>query len=432
MHRPAAQRPRSQICQICRSISAREFHTPIAKPSFVALGAGRQRLQIPREISLGAPSRLLSRPYSAPKVPRQRRTAKVQANAASTDGKAPEVAKLVASVEQARDSLLNQGSIPAEADVSVALRTCEEAANVIMDATIRPHLGQADAQAGTAASNLLLLDMNGTKASQTAPLQALEPGRVRDVIDAISEAAYAIVAHPNVFITPQLLEQYVNIQARLGMPDTLPHVFSLYASKPLAKGASDAIKYVKQNPDKAANAVEPEIAEKALDVAIEAKNLDAAVGIIESTYSTKAFIRAKLVRKALVPAGALAAAPIGAYLIATNLSHFQDTMDEKTATTLAFAGILAYVGFTASIGAVAVMTQNDQMRRVTWAPGIPLRQRWLREDERAALDKVACSFGFSEPTRWGEEEGTEFQALREYILRKGMILDAVELMDGMS
>jgi hypothetical protein len=90
------------------------------------------------------------------------------------------------------------------------------------------------------------------------------------------------------------------------------------------------------------------------------------------------------------------------------------------------------VGFTATIGMVAHFTANDQMKRVTWASGTPLRHRWLYEDERAALDKIACSFGFSEEHRYGEEEGEDFLWLREYVLSRSMILDAVELMPGMN
>ncbi len=101
------------------------------------------------------------------------------------------------------------------------------------------------------------------------------------------------------------------------------------------------------------------------------------------------------------------------------------------ATNVAFAGILAYVGFTATIGIVAVTTANDQMDRVTWATGMPLRERWLREEERAALDRVAGAWGFKEPRRRGEEEGGEWEELREFIGRRGMVLDRVELMEGM-
>jgi len=80
---------------------------------------------------------------------------------------------------------------------------------------------------------------------------------------------------------------------------------------------------------------------------------------------------------------------------------------------------------------VAVTTANDNMDRVTWAPGIPLRDRYMREEERAAIDKIAGSWGFRENWRRGEEEGEDWDVLREWIGNKGMILDRVELMEGM-
>jgi hypothetical protein len=106
-------------------------------------------------------------------------------------------------------------------------------------------------------------------------------------------------------------------------------------------------------------------------------------------------------------------------------------MDSAMATNVAFAGILAYVGFTATIGVVAVTTANDQMDRVTWAQGMPLRERWIREDERAAIDRIASAWGFREVWRRGEEEGEDWDNLREWVGRRGMILDRVELMEGM-
>jgi hypothetical protein len=153
--------------------------------------------------------------------------------------------------------------------------------------------------------------------------------------------------------------------------------------------------------------------------------------IVESTYATKAFRRNKFARKCLIPATGLAVAPIAAYAIASQLSMYQSTMDPATATNIAFAGILAYVGFTATIGVVAVTTANDQMDRVTWSQGTPLRERWIREEERAAIDRIAGAWGFRETWRRGEEEGAEWDALREWIGRKGMILDRTELMEGM-
>lgn len=101
------------------------------------------------------------------------------------------------------------------------------------------------------------------------------------------------------------------------------------------------------------------------------------------------------------------------------------------ATNVAFVGITAYVGLTAMIGVVAVATANDQMDRITWGQGIPLRERWMREEERAAIDKIAGVWGFREVWRRGEEEGEDWDALREWVGNRGMMLDRVELMEGM-
>ncbi|CCC10243.1 unnamed protein product [Sordaria macrospora k-hell] len=266
----------------------------------------------------------------------------------------------------------------------------------------------------TSAFDLLGLDANGRNArGTTAAPEGLEPPPYlsfsKDAADEISDAAYAIISHPPVIITPLLLKEY-------GCPK-------------LSSGHK--LTYKERNPDMPKNAVDPEVAEMALDAALDAKDLDAAVGIVENTYSTKAYTRDKLLRKALIPMTGLGLTPVAAYALAKNYGTWQDSMETVLATNVAFFGMLAYVGFTATMGIVAMTTANDQMKRVTWGPGIPLRERWIREDERAAYDKIACSFGFGEVLRYGEEEGEEFDVLREYILSKGMILDAVNLMPGM-
>lgn len=368
----------------------------------------------------------------------------------------PDLDKVVALVQGARDRLLSHPSIPPEAETAATLQVCAEAADLIMDASVQPQLSSIDHQADTAASSLLLLDgkrsRRGPAAAATpsamgtatetvtaATGPAAPPRRLRQAIDQISDAAFAVVDEPRVFVTPQLLAQYVNIQARLGRPESLPHVLHQYAAKaaPAVQGGSDAasastIVYRPQNPARAAHAVDPAVGEVALDAALAAQNLDAAVGVVEHTFAAPAYRRAKLLRKGVLPAFVVVGVPLATYSLAERLAAVQQTMEPGTATGLAFAAILAYIGFTGTIGVVANATANDQMRRVTWAPGTPLRERWLREEERAALDTVACAFGFSEAHRYGEEEGTEFQALREYLLRKGMLLDQVELMEGMS
>ncbi|KAF2460744.1 hypothetical protein BDY21DRAFT_333278, partial [Lineolata rhizophorae] len=98
---------------------------------------------------------------------------------------------------------------------------------------------------------------------------------------------------------------------------------------------------------------------------------------------------------------------------------------------MCFGAIMAWLGASATLGLVALATRNDHFRRVTWAQGTPLRERWVREPERAALDRVACAWGFREKWRWGEEEGVEWEALREWLAYRRMVLDKTELMEGM-
>lgn len=346
----------------------------------------------------------------------------------------------MAYLENSKSKVVAHRNIPSEADCSAALQACKVVADYLMDESVQPQISHMVSELDSTASNLLSLDSSRASKTQSSSLPESSgdtrggkiSAQLQQMIDKTSDTAYACLAHPAVFITPRLLRQYVDVQARLGKPETLPNVFQLYASKPAPReSTSGPIRYVKQDPDKAANAIDSGVVETALDTAIEAKNLDAAVGIIENSYNTKAFTRSKLLRKALIPSAAFAATPMAAYILASNFSGLQESMDASTATGVAFVGICAYVGFTASIGIVALTTANDQMKRVSWAPGIPLRQRWLREEERAALDKICCEWGYKETWRQGEEEGADWDALREYIGHRGMIVDRTELLEGM-
>ena len=340
--------------------------------------------------------------------------------------------ELAAAVDRVSKAFLAQQGIPSEEVAFDALRACAQA-----DLKRIHDVEKHQDQAGATPSPLLDLDPSkksgrqaaGTLAPLAAPSDSL---RAQDVVDKISAAAYTIISHPNVVITPKLLKAYVKIQAHFGKPETLPEVLELFAAKPTPQLSAGSIKYVSRNPGKTDNAVDKDIAESALDVAIEAKDLDAAIGIIESSYAATAFVRSKVLRGILLPATLLTLVPLAAVALAQQFSLFQDAMDQALASKIALAGMLAYAGFMASLGVVVVTTANDQMKRVTWTPGTPLRDRWMREEERAALDKVACAFGFSDKLRWGEEVGAEWDALREYVLRRSMILDSVELMEDVN
>jgi hypothetical protein len=432
------------VCQICAFASGRIPHA--AKQTFASPNVFL-RLAQPSRIASGRPSyggtRLASSLTQA--YPRSTRkslrnepqqieeTTQDSQSSLSSRGESnaarelPDLQKLAAIVEQNKQRFLCTDGIPSAKLTLAALQTCLGAAKAV-----QPHIARSEARSGTTpAPNLLSLDSSKAKTG-SASISQTSSAQLNESVAKIVDAAYAVVAHPTVSITPEVLELYVDILAKLAKAETLTHVFDLYASKPKPRNVSGTIEFVQQNPSSAANAIEAKLAETALATAIDAKNLDAAIGIVEACYTTKAFIRQKLLRKGLLPASALAAAPFAAYLVASNLANLQNALDPSTATGIAFAGILAYLGFTASIGTVARITSSDENHRVTWAPGTPLRERWMREEERAAFGKIASAWGFKERWRHGEERGPEWEALREYLGLRGFILDRVEFLEGMN
>ncbi|KAK4449524.1 hypothetical protein QBC34DRAFT_92882 [Podospora aff. communis PSN243] len=450
----------SRLCQLCEVVASRQSRLP-TKRSFVTLQHASRHLTKPSQVNATWPvaPRLFANSASYLKVKRTpavppsqgqnstipsrfgRSTASLDADARATaqaSSSRTDLAELSAAVDRVTKVFLAQPGIPSEEVTLTALRACgNRDISAAAFEVSEPPAEAPSTGSQSEASHLLSLDAtrstrrSGTAASSQA-VAAAPPLRPQDVVDQISDAAYAIVTHPTVVITPDILAEYVRLQVQLGRPDSLPRAFELFASKPTPRLSGGNIQYSQRNPNKLESSINPAVADAALDAAIEARNLDVAVGIVESSYATEASRRLRLVKKALLPASAFGATPVAAYLLASHLSFMQDSMDQAMATNVAFVGILAYVGFTATIGVVAATTANDQMKRVTWAPGTPLKTRWLREDERAAYDKIACGFGFSEQHRYGEEQGDEFKLLREFCLRRGMILDAVELMPGMN
>lgn len=420
MSRRALQ-PRANICQLCdymvaqKTLSRQHFRPQKSVYPTRLFSTGR------RICSQKPSTTTLSTPRGPNSIPITGSSPIQKIN--GTEPTDAELEKALREVKQTCNSLLSIEAAPTEKDTHYVLSKCEAMARLLV--LDPPALSKA--RINGAASALLSLDESSPKMISHAKM----PTNLKRMADELSDIAYKIVKFPPVFITPQVLELYVDIQATLGKPETLPEILLLYATKSLPEEGSSPIRYSKQNPNKVANAVPIAIADHALQSAIKAKNLIAAMDIIEMSYCTKASRRAKFVRKGLLPATGLAVAPVAAYTVATQLAEWQHTMDTAMATQVAFAGILAYVGLTATVGVVAVTTANDQMDRVTWAQGVPLRERWMREEERAAIDKVAGAWGFREAWRRGEEEGEDWDVIKEWIGRRAMMLDRVELMEGM-
>ncbi|KAG0133717.1 hypothetical protein HOY82DRAFT_482440 [Tuber indicum] len=245
----------------------------------------------------------------------------------------------------------------------------------------------------------------------------------------VTDLAFELISHPATFISPKVLSAYVTLQSVIKDPTPIPAVFSLYARKSYIPPGTT--KVISPNANQTVNAVPRDVADAALSIAIKAKDMALCLDIIDTSYALPAFRRAKLIREATPMAILASLMPPVAYVSGDILARYQDKVDYSHALGFSFAGILAYITFTAGLGFVAVTTANDQMARVTWAVGTPLRLRWLREEERAAYDRVAQSWGFEDPVKRGFEEGEAWELLREVVFRKNMILDNPDLMDGM-
>ena len=327
-------------------------------------------------------------------------------------------------------SVVKSDAVPSEVAVQRALKICENLARSVEEPIESPETPPRLEKTPT--SNLLSLDEQSQAPRISSPIETLSTRSLEDqMIDMISSTAYSIVTDPKVFITPAILATYVYAQSILGRPESFPQIFDVYASKPIPQPGTLPIKYKEANPKRSSSAVPLVLAHTALTAAIEAKDLTLCLSIIDISVCTTAYHRSKFLRRAFLPFSGLALAPAAAYALAAQLAHYQHSMDNQMATNMAFAGILAYVGFTATIGVVAIATANDQMDRITWATGTSLRERWLREEERALVDRVAGAWGFQDESKRGEEEGEEWEAFREWALMRGLILDNPELMEGM-
>ncbi|KAJ5627963.1 hypothetical protein N7490_010191 [Penicillium lividum] len=330
-------------------------------------------------------------------------------------------------IEKDASALHQSDQVPSNESVVKLLQKCQKIAESLVSREHDHPEGSANDE-GNATSSLLEMEEKSTKPAPQAKSSANLDPRLADTICRITTN---ILKDEKVFITPEALESYTKTQTLLDRAEHLPEIFHMYANKPVPEEGSSPIKFLKAKPKSINSAVPAELANMALDVAIAQKNLSLVLAIIDNTFCAPAFPRAKIFKKASVPLVGLAAAPAACYALASWAATFQNTMDPSTATGIAFAASLAYVGGTSSLGIMAITTANDQMERVVWLSGIPLRQRWLREEERAAMDKVAVAWGFKDPYMRGEEVGEEWESLREFIGMRGMVLDKTELMAGM-
>ncbi|KAF2131502.1 hypothetical protein P153DRAFT_365080 [Dothidotthia symphoricarpi CBS 119687] len=248
----------------------------------------------------------------------------------------------------------------------------------------------------------------------------------------LSKLAEDLIRHAKVFISPNVLAVYIHLQRLLARPRTLPEALYLYANKPTPIESSSPPRFSRPSPKSAKQAIPADLAAKALTAAIDAKDISLALDIVDHTYRAPAWRRHRTLTKLGLPSLIAAAMPLALYMIAQELSVYSGFIDPWTFKVYAFAGMSTYVMCTGTLGFVALTTHNDHHDRVVWRPGVPLLDRYLREDERAALDRIACAWGFKELWKRGDEEGEDWEGLRQWVLLRGMVLDKPELMPGMN
>ncbi|PWY73195.1 hypothetical protein BO94DRAFT_475327 [Aspergillus sclerotioniger CBS 115572] len=417
-------RPQALACQLChRSVS------PAPVPQSLVTRSYASSSPLTRNARLGQlrPQKSPRSPWTAikynPTPSRLQSTKSDQLTSVDFD-------EAVAQIAHECAELRKTDSVPPTDKVVKLLERCQK----IAEAIVQPEqdTGKTSSSKQQPDEIASLLDLEERKTTRKPQQSAtLPPKTPEQIIDRLCKAVHDLLTDEKVFISPEALTCYTKIHTMLKRLDHFPEIFHLYANKPVPEENSSPVKYHKAKPQSINSSVPVELADMALDVAIDQRNLSLVLAIIDTTFCAPAFRRAKLFKKAAVPLGGLAAAPAACYTIASWAATLQNTMDPSTATGIAFAATLAYVGGISSVGILAITTANDQMERVVWQPGVPLRHRWLREEERAAFDKVALAWGFKDIYMRGEEEGEEWDTLREFIGMRGMILDKTDLMAGM-
>ncbi|KAL9625796.1 MAG: hypothetical protein Q9160_000116 [Pyrenula sp. 1 TL-2023] len=355
----------------------------------------------------------------------------------------PNPITLLRSVVNGQKAITASNTVPDEVDVLELLDKCRGLSEILMfgetdafeETEEKEHNSEAENDEGSSTSSLL---NNLEEESQRTP-DNLQISHVSQLPIAVRETAKntlirlvdSLLLDPKIFITPEMLQAYVRIQALLGAPERMPEIFHLYAHKPVPSPNTSPIKYMTPDPKSLRNAIPTPLADAALDSAISKHNLPLALNIIDTSFRAPAFPRAKLLKRAGPPFAAIACLPVIAAAAGQYVSDWQNTLDPSTATWMTVAGFGTYFGVTGTIGYVSLTTSNDQMERVTWAPGLSLWKRWMREEERSAFDRIALAWGFRDRRRRGEETGEDWEALREFCGMRDMVLDKTNLMDDM-
>ncbi|KAF9889702.1 hypothetical protein FE257_007008 [Aspergillus nanangensis] len=413
-----ARTPQALVCHFCQSSAT---PTRNIRPQFARSYASATPSPRSSQFGQWRPQKDIEPSWNYTRLPSKRFTSNVSDPVTTQN---PE--EVLRQIAHESTELRSRDAVPSNEAVVEILQRCEGLAEKL----VLPEAEKtktASKQEGEISSILHLEEKNNAKKRSKSQRNNPQP----QLAKSLSDISYELLTDEKVFITPEALASYTKIHTLLKRAEHFPEIFRLYANKPVPEEDSSPVKFHKADPKSVNSAIPTNLANMALDIAIEQRNLPLVLAIIDNTFCAPAFHRAKFFKKAAIPIGGLATAPAACYVIASWVGTLQNTMDPSTATGIAFAASLAYVGGVSSVGMLAITTANDQMERVTWLPGVPLRHRWLREEERAALDRVSMAWGFKDVYMRGEEEGEEWESLREFIGMRGMVLDKTELLPGM-
>lgn len=329
--------------------------------------------------------------------------------------------------------LTSLDTVPEDSDVLTFLLDSYRLANCLVFG-VSKGANEVDTEPGEDLSAAILRDLTEDGSSNDSvfvPDHELSAPFRDSAAHTIAELAYTLLRDPKVYVSDEALSLYVRIQCLLGKPEFLPEIFHLHAHKKTPNPGTKPITFSETWPKLPKYAIPPSLADAALEAAILKKNLPLAIAIIDTSIASPANRNARIMGRAAVPMVGVASLPLLAYVGADWVAHWQNTMDVQLSKYTAIAGAMAYIGTLTTIGFVAITTSNDQMQRVVWRPGTKLSERWTREPERAMFDRLALAWGFQERSRWGEEQGHDWQQLKDECGLRDMILDKTELMEGM-
>lgn len=322
--------------------------------------------------------------------------------------------------------------VPSESTISILLDLMFQFSNILIFG-INKGPAEVDTKEGEDLADSVLRDLAEGKSDGRVfiPDREISQAFRDNAAKTVAEMAWTLMRDPKIFITEDLLNIYTRVQCLLGKPEYLPEILNLYATKQIPIANTSPVRYSEPWSKMPRYAIPLQIAESALEAAILKKNLALALAVIDTTVATPAFRNKKLLVRASLPIAGVSALPVLAYGASSWVATNQNTMDYEMSKWTAMACAAAYIGTLSTIGFVAITTSNDQMERVVWRPGTSLSSRWVREEERQFFDRLALAWGFQNRSRWGEEQGVDWQVLRDECGYRSMVLDKTDLMDGM-